>query len=391
MQEAASLPAPALPPKELWEESMRDWANQISEWQPSASRDEEAQHAAEQPNESSRPLEAAGSRSPPAAADPYAFNASAFEDVAASGPTQQSAAAAADPYAFEPSAFGDASAAAPPQQPMGADPFAFNAFAFKDDSALGQPQQPAPGDPYAFDPSAFGADLAPAAPQQPAGEDPFAFNASAFEDESAPGQPSAAAADPFAFDASAFGDESALGPSQPAPAADPFAFDAASFADPQALGSSHQPESPARLSHSSRQQTASEAQQSGRNSCTPEKDRNRLIPAGSGAGKPRLQSKQRLGLQKPPLPTHEPLSEVETAALKEALFPRPYKEAEFDEEGDSAAAEQPEGNLGGLQIAHHEARQVNFLARIIMCCRLYIELQSYQYVGDLYVHMFQSF
>lgn len=169
---------------------------------------------------------------------------------------------AADPYAFNPSAFGGMTGAPPAApNPPAADPHAFNLGAFGNfgaTAAPSEPAQPPPPDPHAFDPSAFGNfGAAPSQPQQPPAPpaDPHAFDPSAFGNfggaaptspQPAP-QPPAPPADPHAFDPSAFSNFGATPPQPqqpPAPPADPHAFDPSAFGNFGAAAPQPQPQQP---------------------------------------------------------------------------------------------------------------------------------------------------
>lgn len=189
-------------------------------------------------------------------ADPYAFNATAFDVQQDDTETEQEplqqpqpAGKAPDPYAFDMGAFGmdQGDTELPEEQSLpeelhqqqstakklAGDPFAFDAEAFGFDDAQSQ-QQPTESisglsDPYAFDAGAFGAsndgvqqqehpETSAVQPSSASAADPSAFNPGAFgisgeeqppTDEQQPQlatpQTGSAAADPFAFNPDAFG------------------------------------------------------------------------------------------------------------------------------------------------------------------------------------------
>ena len=253
------LHSPSLRAAVLWDQALLRWASQLAQHSPPSAAERT------EGRKKGTAATAAGSHAPtsategavqpaqPSAADPFAFDISAFGDSAAVAPAEHSR-QSANPFAFDMEAFGEPAtepaAGSARAQGNAPDPYAFDMGAFGNDGAQGSQaansSSQAAADLFAFDASAF---QEPQLQQEsvPAA-DPFAFNLGASEDPGALGnapqqgslEQSQPPTDPFAFDMGAFEDPSGSGsaPPQPAeqPPADPFAFDLGAFSVPNGRG-----------------------------------------------------------------------------------------------------------------------------------------------------------
>lgn len=364
-------------PATLWDSRLMHWCQQLKQFEaelvsnekggnrdgstPNLDLDARAHQEASRTDNESRQ-----------AADPFAFDLSAFGTEGNAGPAE-------DPYAFDPSDFGqqqpEEDRTAPREEPKNRaqaqqDPFAFDPGAFGISTAPAQEQ-----DPYAFDPSSFGEQPGPEATEklhskQEAAADPFAFDPSAFGETAAPvSQP---AEDPFAFDMDAFGDgasTSAAPQQRPSQDADPFAFDMTAFGQPDQMQRAAEEEKNQASRTTSTERPQSKPQQNIIQRGQPSsREPTSQADVGSRA---QLESKR----QKPNIFSKEPrmvfqaLTVSELAALKEVLLPALDTDSSDDQSSSNEAAEeghkQEEKSQLVAGLSRESAEQVIKLAEVV--------------------------
>ena len=300
----------------------------------------------------SKPAEAAK------ASDPFAFDLSAFGMGSNTG-------AAEDPYAFNASQSGQqkeeegVEEEPPSKPPAEADPFAFDLSAF----GMGAPPVQEE-DPYAFDPASFGEAPASEATEKPqskreASSDPFAFDPSAFGEAGATAPKPAE--DPFAVNMDAFGDSyaSQSAPQQPpSQNADPFAFDMSAFEQPGQTQGAAEDSDP--------KKTAKQASQG----CQQHPSASKAIAhddLGSSEKEKSKRWKQNFFTKEPKI-LFQPLSVLELAELKEVLLPPLDADSSEEQSSMSESGEEEQmqkGNvlIGGLR--RESAEQVLKIATVV--------------------------